>query len=633
MSIPFPRSRERAGAQRPARRRRRWAIAAVLLAILAAASYWWWSARAAARAVTTTTATVSRGQLALAVSGSGAIAAARTVDLPFQQDGIVTSVDVKVGDQVTAGQVLAKIDPADLQLQLQQAQANLMAAEAKLAAARNGSATPQDLATAQASLESAKAQLAKTRTGAVTDVQSAQAALAAMQARLDALKNPTQADRAAAQSKVDQAQISLQSTRNSASQAKTSAELALQNAVNALTQAQSKYATAQHNWQYVQEEGTDPTNPTTTNSQGQKVANKLNESQRQQYYDAFVQAQAALDSAQNAVTQAQVAYDAARQKEIADVAQSEAALQDARRDLDTLLNPDANDLAEAQAAVTQAQTQLTNLQKGGTQASLASAEAQVTQAQANLDNLTAPATDADLTSAEASLLQARADVATAQRNLDQAALTAPFDGVVSAVDLQVGSQAGSSAAITIVDRSKLHIDVSLSETDAAKVRVGQPVTPTFDALPDVTLTGTVATIAPTATVSQNVVTYPVQIEFDPGATPVKIGMSATADVQVQKVDDAILVPSRAIQTSGATKTVTLLQGPQRTPVIVPVVAGLVSDGQTQIVSSGGNGSPSLKTGDIVAVPSATTATSTSSTRANGGFGGFGGGPGGPPPGP
>jgi multidrug efflux pump subunit AcrA (membrane-fusion protein) len=75
------------------------------------------------------------------------------------------------------------------------------------------------------------------------------------------------------------------------------------------------------------------------------------------------------------------------------------------------------------------------------------------------------------------------------------------------------------------------------------------------------LTGTVATVAPAATVSQNVVTYSVQIEFDPGATPVKVGMSATADIQVQKIENAILAPSRAVTTSGTSKTVTLLQGP------------------------------------------------------------------------
>jgi HlyD family secretion protein len=652
ISASFPQTRDKSSARAP-QRFRRWIVLAAVLIVIAAVVFWRMRA-SSTTTVATTTATVGQGALTLAVSGSGSVAAARTVELPFQQSGTVTSVDVKVGDQVKAGQTLAQIDPADLKLALQQSQANLKSAQASFDQTTNGSTTPEDLASAQAALDSAKAQLAKTKTGTVTDVQSAQATLAAAQAKLDALKNPTQADLSAAQSKVDQARTSLQSTQNSASQAKTNAQLALQNSVNALTQAQSKFATAQENWQHVQASGTDPNQPSTTDSTGKKKPNTLNDAQRQQYYDAFVQAQSALDSAQNAVTQAQVAYDSARQKEVTDIAQGEAAVQSAQHDLDALLQPNANDLAQAQAAVTQAQTQLTSLQKGGTQASLASAQAQVTQAQASLDKLTAPATEPDLAAAQASVLQAQTDVDTAQHNLDQAALTAPFDGVVSAVTLQVGTSSGASsgsnssstnsstsstssggASITLIDRSKLHVDISLSETDAAKVQVGQPVALTFDALPNVTLQGKVATIAPAATVSQNVVTYPVQIEFDPGATPVKVGMSATADIQVQKVDNAILVPSRAVQTSGTTKTVTVLQGAQRTPVKVQVVTGITSDGQIEITSSGGNGAPALKAGDIVSVPSttATTSTSTQNTRGTSGLGGLtSGGQGGPPPG-
>jgi HlyD family secretion protein len=199
--------------------------------------------------------------------------------------------------------------------------------------------------------------------------------------------------------------------------------------------------------------------------------------------------------------------------------------------------------------------------------------------------------------------------------------------VVAAVNVQPGGIASSgTAAVTLVDRSTLHIDVNLSETDAAKVQPGQPVSLTFDALSGVTITGTVATIAPVATVEQNVVTYPVQVTFDPGDTPVKVGMSATADIQIKKVDSATLVPNRAVQTSGNVKTVTVLQGADRTPVTVPVTTGVTSEGKTEITSSGGNGVPALKAGDTVSVPSTTTSTTTTSTQ-NRGLGGFGGPPG------
>jgi multidrug efflux pump subunit AcrA (membrane-fusion protein) len=147
---------------------------------------------------------------------------------------------------------------------------------------------------------------------------------------------------------------------------------------------------------------------------------------------------------------------------------------------------------------------------------------------------------------------------------------------------------------------------------------------TFDALPNITIRGTVATIAPAATVNQNVVTYPVQVEFDPGTTPVKVGMSATADIQIQQVTSAILVPSRAVQTSGNVQTVTVLQGPQQIPVTVQVETGATSNGQIAITSCVETGAQCLRPGDVLALPSTTTRTTTQ------GGGGFGPRPGGIP---
>ena len=250
-------------------------------------------------------------------------------------------------------------------------------------------------------------------------------------------------------------------------------------------------------------------------------------------------------------------------------------------------------------------------------AEVTQAQAQVTQAQSSLDKLSAPASAPDLAAAEAGLIQAQAALATAQRNLEQATLKAPFDAVVATVAVQPGGLASTgTAAITLVDRSKLHIEVNLSESDVAKVQLGQPVALTFDALPDVTLDGKVISIAPAATVEQNVVTYPVQVEFDPGTTPVKVGMSATADIQLQQIGDAILVPSRAVQTAGGTKTITLLQGADRTPRTIQVETGPTSNGQTAITSCVETGAQCLQPGDIVSISSSSTGGTTSTQTGN-----------------
>jgi HlyD family secretion protein len=625
-SVPVPQKPERIGSRKSKWRWRNWML--IPLAILVIGALVYWRSRATqAPATTTSFVTVTKGNLSQVISGSGSVSAARTIDVPFQQVGTITAVDVRVGEYVTKGQFLASIDDSTLQLALQQAQASLKSAEASYKKALEGGATEQEIATARAQLASAQAQLEQVRKGNATaaDIQSAQAQLASAQAQLEALKNPSEANLIAAETTLAQAQTNLQTQRDSLSQAKTNAYNAMQVAVNSLTQAQSKYSTAKQQWDYVQETGADPTNPTMTNANGESKKNKLSDAQRQQYYDAYVQAEAALRNAELNLQQAQVAYDMARQNEANQIPLLEQQVANAQAQLDALKNPSPSAIAQAQAAVTQAQANLTKLRQGGTAAEIAQSEAAVAQAQANLESLTSPSSEAEIAQAEATLLQAKVALATAEHNLAQAKLTAPIDGVVSAVNIQQGALSSTgTAAITIIDISTMHINVNLSETDAAQVEVGQNVTLTFDALPDVTLEGKVATIAPAATTEQNVVTYAVQIEFDPGDAPVKVGMSATVDIQVKSVENALVVPSRAITTRNNRKMVMLVQGANQPPVPVEVTTGIVSNGQTEITGVV-EGAP-LKEGDRLLV----TASTTNPNSSNNPMGGPGRMPGGMP---
>src|SRR5262245_36364605 len=72
------------------------------------------------------------GTVTATVSATGAVQSALTANADFATAGTVTEIDVKVGDAVTKGQVLAKVDPAAAQAQLNTAKANLNAAQASL---------------------------------------------------------------------------------------------------------------------------------------------------------------------------------------------------------------------------------------------------------------------------------------------------------------------------------------------------------------------------------------------------------------------------------------------------------------------------------------------------------------------
>ncbi len=302
------------------------------------------------------------------------------------------------------------------------------------------------------------------------------------------------------------AQANLESTRDRLSHAKTQAEIQVQQAAAALTQAQASYATAKSNWDRVQDTGKDPVNPSSVNPlTGKKVDNKLNDAQRQQYYTQFVQAEAALRNAEDAVKQATLAAEGAREAEATGVQASEQQVTQAQAQLNKLLlPPDQNQVASAQAALTAAEAQRAKLNPNPTGSQLEIANAGIAQAEASL--------------------------ASAQLSREKAELKAPFSGVVSIVNIDPGdpSSTNGQPAIQVLDTSKLRVEVQISDIDIAKVQLNQAANVQVDAL-DQEFQGRVSYIAPQATESGNVRTYLVRVALDQtkGLRP---GMSARVDI-------------------------------------------------------------------------------------------------------
>lgn len=593
----------------PARRRPRSraliVIAGVGLLVAAGVLVWqtWFSTPAA---VAPSTVPVTWGNLDVTISSSGAVQPLKDISLSFQAAGQVKEVLVKPGDHVRAGQPLARLDDQALQLQVQQIEADVTSAQANLDKAKNGSATPQDIAQSQADVRAAQAQLDKVRSGNTTaaDLAEAQAALKSAQARLDALKNPSPSQVSSAQLKLSEAQNGLQQTRDNSSAAKTRAQLDMQQSTAALTQAQSRYATAKHNWDYVQAAGTDPTNPTTVDARGRSVANTLNDAQRQQYYDAFVQAEAALRSAEDSVAQAQVAYDNARQAEVTNVRQAEAQVRDAQQQLDALMHPTNNDIIQAQAAVDQQRANLQRLRQGGTSADIKNAQAQVDRARASLEALTAPTNPADIQIAAAALLQAQAKLDAAKADLANATLTAPFDGVIATVSVIPGSQVqtgSTTAALSMIDVSALYLELQVGDSDVMQVKPGQAVEVSFETVEDTVFAGTVESVAPVGTKQQNLTTYLVRVRFDPQDTELKIGLTGDAVITVLRRENVIQVPNQAIQGTGGMRTVNVQRPDKRAPETIPVQTGVTNGTSTEIIKCLTTNNQCLKEGDKLVI--------------------------------
>ncbi|HHS98043.1 MAG TPA: efflux RND transporter periplasmic adaptor subunit [Chloroflexi bacterium] len=160
----------------------------------------------------------------------------------------------------------------------------------------------------------------------------------------------------------------------------------------------------------------------------------------------------------------------------------------------------------------------------------------------------------DLEAAQLEVEAARLSLEKARSDLENATLVAPFDGVVAAVNVAVGENVAVGApAVRLVNSSSFHLSVTVDEIDVARLEVGLPAEITVDALPDLTLTGTVERIGPAATLEEGAVAYPVVIALDPTDAPLRAGMSATAVILVEELTDQLIIPNwvvRVDQTTG-----------------------------------------------------------------------------------
>jgi HlyD family secretion protein len=468
------------------------------------------------------------------VLAEGRVVPAQSAALSFSIGGVVAELLVKEGDTVEKGAPLARLDTRDLELKVAQAEAAQAQAQASYDKLVE-QASPEQIAVVEAQLAQAQANLRQTQ-GTVTqqDVVAARATLEQARAALARLEaGPKSSQVQAAQASLDQATANLQSQRDGLSATKTTAELQMQQATADLTKAQAAYATALRNWQYVQDTGNDPLVPTTVGTDGKAKANKLNDTQRQQYYDAFVQAEATMRSAESAVQQAQVSFDNARQAEISGIQSAEAQVRSAQASLDqTRASAESDQLAAARAQVAQAQANLDKLVGEQRAGNLDAAAASVASAEASLAALKADPRASDLAIAKAQVQAADVGLREAKLMLEKATLVAPMAGVVAQVNLKAGeAPAATGPAVILADLAAWQIETTdLTELSSGRIAVGDPATMTFEALPGLELNGKVATIALIGQNKQGDINYTVTIQ--PDTQEARLRWNMTASVRI-----------------------------------------------------------------------------------------------------
>jgi RND family efflux transporter MFP subunit len=225
-----------------------------------------------------------------------------------------------------------------------------------------------------------------------------------------------------------------------------------------------------------------------------------------------------------------------------------------------------------------------------------------------------------------------ANNAVAVENANQALLNsiiiAPVDGIIVSVgikanDVLSNQDYSSVTAFLLVDTSDIEFKGLVDEIDITKVKVGQKVNISVDAVPNKTFTGVVSFISPYGNTVSNVVKYNVTVLLDPTNVGLKGGLSATADIMVSTINNVLLAPISVLNTAAdGTTTVTVVDPKTGVSQVRKVTVGSQNLQYAEIKSG-------LNEGDQVAVTANSNAPIL--TGLPGGPGGGGGGGGGGPP--
>ena len=211
-----------------------------------------------------------------------------------------------------------------------------------------------------------------------------------------------------------------------------------------------------------------------------------------------------------------------------------------------------------------------------------------------------------LKNADANVANAQLSLEVANKALEGTKLIAPKSGVVAAVGGKIGDQvtansvgnSGSTGWIVITSAAELQVKVNYAEADATKLNIGAPVNVTFDALPNVQVSGKLISLSPTPSSTGSVTAYGATISMNRVPNQVKVGMTAQASVILQGVSNVVVINSSAVTTTGSGSTVTVVTSagkPDEKQEIRNVTIGIKGDTGTEIKSG-------LKAGEVVLIP-------------------------------
>lgn len=205
---------------------------------------------------------------------------------------------------------------------------------------------------------------------------------------------------------------------------------------------------------------------------------------------------------------------------------------------------------QAQATINETQSKLLQLQKvRELSGNKVPSQVDLDAAQAAFERATA-----DKASAEASVSQAQATLNVYETDLSKADIVSPINGVVLTRSMEKGQTVAASFQAPVLftlaeDLTQMELHVDVDEADIGQVLEGQEATFSVDAYPDRTFQARITQVRYGSNTVDGVVTYETVLKVDNTDLSLRPGMTATAEITVKKVENALLVPSAALRFS------------------------------------------------------------------------------------
>lgn len=543
------------------------------------------------------TTSVARGNLTQTIEATGKLESKDGVDLRFETPGTLSTISVKEGAQVKAGQILATLRLAELNASLSQASANL---RQKMAGA-----TEQDRAYYLAALESAEATLNQTKISSESDIASAKSAVATAEANLKLAEggNNSKIISSAYANAFASIQTAMVINDDGLTQADNilgvdniTANDAFETSLSPgnpskIAQAQSLYYTAKNSTVNARAQVsliTSASDQAAILRALTSASDALNQTSRVLVATSDILnssaptgalTQSTLDTKKTTITTSRSSVNA-----------QYAALLTATQAIDTAVNSYSNYQTAYQKAINDLAV---------TEANAINAvkikEAAYLQAKANYESKTVATREVDLA-------PYRAAVAIAAANRERAILRAPVDGVVGKIAKKKGELVTSADAVVQIVSPHFEIRVDVPETDIAKIvnSARRDATFTLDAFGEETkFTGTIITVNQDSTEIQDVVYYQVTIAVadNQNDKPLQSGMTANVEIITDTRENTLFVPQRVLRTrdngekfirvlneDGSEREATVSIGLRADDGKVEILSGL-TEGETVIIGT------------------------------------------------